>query len=126
MGNLFAGQGLLLEKRHLYDDEDYMRLEWRCFSCGRRFRNRHGLNIHLHKCFWYQNVYKDDITNAPFYKKPSSRQLRYYYRHKREVLLKRAARYDAECAAKGFRTRDGKKRMIRLFPVDLHSISGGG
>ena len=118
MGNSVAGQGWeFLGRRPLREDEDFLRTEWRCFSCGRVFDNRHGLKVHLNSCYWYQEHFKDDIENAPFYRKLSSRQLRFYYRHRREVLVKRAARYDAECAAKGLRVRERKRLGVKGLDI---------
>jgi hypothetical protein len=75
------------------------------------------LKNHLGKCYWYQEHFRGDIENAPFYRKLSSRQLRFYYRHRRELLIKRAARYDAECAARGVRVHERKK--LGLVGLDV-------
>ena len=63
-------------------------IEWRCFSCGHKCQSRRALYSHLQGCYWY-SVFKDRLEDAPFYKKIPSKQLRYYYRKRPEILKKR-------------------------------------
>jgi hypothetical protein len=77
------------------EDNEMFRVEWICFSCGRTLKNRFALYAHLKHCYW-NSVFKDRIEEAPFYKRRSSKQLRYYYAHKPKILKKRKERRDRE------------------------------
>ena len=64
--------------------------KWRCFSCGRVLKSRYALYAHLTYCYWFQNVFKHRIQDAPFYVERPSRQLRYYHRNKDKIKAKKA------------------------------------
>ena len=71
-----AHQSEIMKKTHKH------RVSWRCFACGRTFKKRMSLYGHLKSCYWY-NEFKDRIDESPFFRKRMSRQLKYYYRKKR-------------------------------------------
>jgi len=78
------------------------KIEWRCFSCGRRFQNKNGLYSHLHTCYWFNHEFKTHIEDAPFYKEIPTKQLRYYWRNKKRILAGQKAK----------RERDKKKNRV--------------
>ena len=96
------------------EDNEMFRVEWVCFACCRKLKNRIALYAHLRHCFWYQNVYKNHLEDAPCYMKRSSKQLRYYYAHKPKILRERKERRDREKMDK-----NGKKRSISGLPRSL-------
>lgn len=83
---------LFMERVLKTPDNKKFRVEWICFSCGRRLKNKIALYAHLRHCYWYSQ-FKDHIEDAPFFRKIPSKQLRYYYRNRPEVIkYKRAKR----------------------------------
>ena len=73
--------------------ESSIRVQYRCFSCGRPCKNKISLYSHLRFCYWH-SVFKNDLTKAPFYQEsPNSKQLRYYYRNRAEINKKSKVRY---------------------------------
>jgi hypothetical protein len=65
-----------------------IRPNWICFSCGRKCKSRRSLYAHLQHCYWYSQ-FKDHIEDAPFYRRIPSKQLRYYYNHRPDLLARR-------------------------------------
>lgn len=65
------------------EDKDF-KIEWRCFSCGSRWRSRKSLGGHLKNCYWH-SFFKSHIEDAPFYREVPSRQLRYYHRNRKMI-----------------------------------------
>ncbi len=91
------------------------RVEWICFSCGRRLKNKIALYAHLHHCYWYSQ-FKDHIEDAPFYRKVPSKQLRYYYRNRPKIIKEKRARRKREknLGILGESARGDKPRLIKL------------
>lgn len=69
----------------------HFRVNWICFSCGRKLKSRRALYSHLQHCYWYAQ-FKDHIEDAPFYRVIPSKQLRYYYRNRPDLLKRRKER----------------------------------
>lgn len=101
-------------------DDEMFRVEWICFSCGRKLKNRLALYAHLKHCYWHTQ-FKDRIEEAPFYKRRSSKQLRYYYAHKPKILKKRKEWRDREKLAGfgNFRKSIPNSRGTKRFPNTL-------
>jgi len=100
----------------LQENEDNLmfRVEWVCFACCRKLKNRLALYAHLKHCWWYQNVYKNCLEEAPCYKRRSSKQLRYYYAHKPRILRERKERRDREKSSVV-----GNLRGVKRLPTSL-------
>jgi hypothetical protein len=64
-----------------------------------RWKSRRALYGHLQHCYWF-NQFKDNIEAAPFFKKIPSRQLRFYWRNKKRINLKRKSKYAEESKKK--------------------------
>ena len=67
------------------------RVKWICFSCGRICKSRRALYSHLSHCFWHSK-FRTHIEDAPFYRRIPSKQLRYYYRKRPDLLKQRKER----------------------------------
>jgi hypothetical protein len=95
------------------------RVKWICFSCGRTCKSRRALYSHLSHCYWHSK-FRTHIEDAPFYRRIPSKQLRYYYRNRPDLLKQRKERRK-RMKDFGILKEYGKKRKIggKKFPKIL-------